>query len=125
MEDKTKEDLRKRLLKEKEATEKGLGVISKRDVEDHVPGDFDPKFPNYGDDNYPEMDGVSPGEVADYLVRVYDTGELESRLNDIQAALEKLDGDDNFGYCEKCNESIDNARMQANPAARTCMNCAK
>ena len=124
MEEKTREVLRERLIKEKEGTEKALGIISTKDVEDHVPGDFDPKFPNYGDDKYPEMDGVSPGEVADYLVRVYDTGALESRLKDIEAALEKLETD-KYGYCEICEVSIDPERIKANPAARTCMNCKK
>lgn len=44
---------------------------------------------------------------------------LEPRLNAILKALKGL-GRDSFGKCEVCKKDIESARMEANPAARTC-----
>lgn len=125
MDDKFQEELRAKLLEERKRVEKALSVVADKDVGDEVPGEYAPRFPNYGDDHYTELEDNSPTEVADYTVTVDSTGELESRLNDVEGALEKLDGGRNFGYCEKCGQSISPDRLRANPAARTCVNCAK
>lgn len=45
---------------------------------------------------------------------------LETRWNNIRRALKKLD-DDTFGVCEICGEPIEEARLAANAAARTCI----
>ncbi len=45
---------------------------------------------------------------------------LEPRLNDVLRALKRL-GRDSFGKCEVCKKEIEDARLEANPAARTCM----
>ncbi|HJV08988.1 MAG TPA: TraR/DksA C4-type zinc finger protein [Acidimicrobiales bacterium] len=50
-------------------------------------------------------------------------GNLREALNDVDAALVKLD-DGTFGMCEKCGQPIDPARLEAKPAARLCMECA-
>lgn len=44
---------------------------------------------------------------------------LERRFNDIRRALQKIDAG-TFGTCEMGNEAIENDRLEANPAARTC-----
>ncbi|MEK7088546.1 MAG: TraR/DksA C4-type zinc finger protein [Patescibacteria group bacterium] len=44
---------------------------------------------------------------------------LESRLNDILAALKGLNRE-SFGRCEMCKKDIEMDRMEVNPAARTC-----
>ncbi len=44
---------------------------------------------------------------------------LEPRLNLILKALKGLNRD-SFGKCEVCKKDIEVARMEANPAARTC-----
>lgn len=44
---------------------------------------------------------------------------LEPRLNAILKALKGLNRD-SFGKCEVCKKDIEQARMEANPAARTC-----
>jgi len=44
---------------------------------------------------------------------------LEARWNDIKAALDKID-EGTYGVCEKCGEQIEEDRLEANPAARTC-----
>jgi len=44
---------------------------------------------------------------------------LEPRLNNILKALKGLNRD-SFGKCEICKKDIETARLEANPAARTC-----
>ncbi len=44
---------------------------------------------------------------------------LEPRLRDILKALKSI-GKDTFGTCKVCKKEIETARLEANPAARTC-----
>lgn len=44
---------------------------------------------------------------------------LEPRLNNILQALKSLNRE-SFGKCEVCGKDIEMARIEANPAARTC-----
>ncbi len=44
---------------------------------------------------------------------------LEGRYNNIILALKKI-ADGNYGICEVSGESIEEDRLEANPAARTC-----
>jgi RNA polymerase-binding transcription factor DksA len=46
--------------------------------------------------------------------------ELEIRYNQVKSALEKIK-DGTYGICEATNEPISLERLEANPAARTCM----
>jgi DnaK suppressor protein len=50
-------------------------------------------------------------------------GNLREALNDVEAALVKLDNG-TFGVCEGCGQPIPPARLEAKPAARRCMDCA-
>lgn len=50
-------------------------------------------------------------------------GTLRESLTDVDAALVKLDAG-TFGTCEGCGQPIDPARLEANPAAHLCMECA-
>ena len=50
-------------------------------------------------------------------------GSLRESLNDVEAALAKLDKG-TFGTCEGCGQPIAPARLEAKPAARLCMECA-
>lgn len=45
--------------------------------------------------------------------------ELEGRLNNVMRALEKIDAG-TYGTCEISGEEIEEDRLNANPAARTC-----
>jgi RNA polymerase-binding transcription factor DksA len=45
---------------------------------------------------------------------------LETRYNNVRRALEKI-ATGTFGICEISGEPIEEARLNANPAARTCM----
>jgi len=46
--------------------------------------------------------------------------ELQTRHKDIVHALEAMDNG-TYGICEVCNEEIPVDRLEANPAARTCI----
>ena len=50
-------------------------------------------------------------------------GNLRESLNDVEAALVKLDNG-SFGVCEGCGQQIAPDRLEAKPAARLCMECA-
>src|SRR5688572_20614754 len=45
---------------------------------------------------------------------------LEPRLNNVLRALKNVNRE-SFGKCEVCRKEIEDARLEANPAARTCM----
>ncbi len=46
--------------------------------------------------------------------------ELEPQLNDVKHALEKIEKG-TYGVCEICQEPIETERLEANPAAKTCL----
>ena len=63
-------------------------------------------------------------EVADSIEAFGDNAailnQLEIRLNEIKAALTKIEKN-KYGICEICGEQIEKARLEANPAAATCI----
>lgn len=75
----------------------------------------------------PEMDVMSPiaepNEAADKIEEIDERGEevttLSARLSDVRLALENIETG-NYGRCEVCNKEIEEERLEANPAARTC-----
>jgi DnaK suppressor protein len=48
-------------------------------------------------------------------------GRLEEALTDVEHAIGKLD-DGTYGKCEVCGEDIADARLEALPASRYCIN---
>lgn len=49
--------------------------------------------------------------------------QAEHRLSEIEAARARVD-DGTYGRCEVCGSDIPDGRLEARPAARTCMHCA-
>lgn len=45
---------------------------------------------------------------------------IEAELADVEHAIRRLD-DDTYGTCEACGRPIDDARLEAMPAARFCL----
>lgn len=77
----------------------------------------------------PEVQTAPEPDENDLADRTEDYGErtgtiaaLEPRLNDINDALKKIE-DGTYGTCEKCGMPIEEDRLEANPAARTCKAC--
>lgn len=57
----------------------------------------------------------------DFAIRANTLGELEKRYLDVKTALEKIErADGSYGVCEISGEKIEEDRLMANPAARTC-----
>jgi len=48
------------------------------------------------------------------------TDTLEARLANVNAALEKIHNGALYGMCEVCGGKIEEDRLEANPAAKTC-----
>ena len=70
--------------------------------------------------DFPESDQNDMADrFEDFEARSSMIKTLEPRLNNILKALKKLNRE-SFGKCEVCKKDIENARLEANPAARTC-----
>ena len=70
-------------------------------------------------------DAADESEVADKIEEYEENTavvkELETKYNDIRGALNKIEKS-NYGFCEICNQNIEEDRLEANPAAKTCKN---
>ncbi len=69
------------------------------------------------------IDSADSNEVADNIEEFEENTavlkELEIRYNDIKDALDKIEKN-KYGICEVSGEEIEEERLIANPAARTC-----
>ena len=71
------------------------------------------------DDNFADSGQVTAerGEVEAL------SGQLSETLSDIEDALAKFENG-TYGECESCHQRIPEARLEAMPAARLCIQCA-
>lgn len=67
-------------------------------------------------------DGDMAERSEDYQERSIKLNSLETRLANINKALEKIHGD-SFGLCANCGKEIEEDRLEVNPAALTCKEC--
>lgn len=112
-----KKQIQEKLEKDRIDLEKQLETFAKRDP--NLKGDWDTRFPDF-DGNLEE----AADEVEEYTSRLPVEFSLETRLRDINLALEKLK-QGKYGKCEKCGKKIDNKRLAIHPEARLCMKCQK
>lgn len=115
------QEMKQELEEEQNTLNTELNMVSSPDTGDHVPGERNPKFPNYGDDALGE-DTESPAEVADYSLNVSVTGTLESQFNAVRRALERIEKG-TYGMCAVCGKEIAADRLRVNPSAETCISC--
>jgi DnaK suppressor protein len=115
LDNKTIEELKSALLKEKEELEKNLSRIA-RPV-DKEEGDYETSFEDIGTDR---EDNAS--EVEQYTDNLPVELTLEKKLKDTLEALEKMEKG-NYGICENCGQEITLERLGANPSAKTCIKC--
>lgn len=104
----------------KQALEKEKGVLTEElksfaHPDKKVKGDWDADYQNLGDDW-----DANAQEVTEYATRVPLEHELETRLQDVNLALEKI-SKNTYGLCERCGAVIDVERLKANPEARNCV----
>jgi RNA polymerase-binding transcription factor DksA len=85
----------------------------------------DPETGDWGVIGEPGGEEADPNDMGDrdedFATRANTLAELELRLKDINDALNKIErADGSYGKCETSGEMIEEDRLMANPAARTC-----
>lgn len=109
------EEIRKKLMEEKEKIETELKKIAK--VNPHNKEDYEAQFEDYGDD---ESDNAS--EVVEYGLNLTLEKTLEKSLKDIQKTLARLESGE-YGICKYCKKPIDKKRIMARPTSSACITC--
>lgn len=90
---------------------KGMGKLNPETGEwEATPEEVDRPEPDHND----MADRFEDFEAKSSMIR-----SLEPRLQNILKALKNINRE-SFGKCEVCKKDIELARMEANPAARTC-----
>lgn len=111
-----KAELKVRLEKERDILQQELSSLGTQNPTN--PKDWIIKKPT-GDEF-----GADRNENADIIEGMQENNaalnELEGRLNNVMHALKKFDGE-TYGVCETEGEPIEFERLNANPAALTCM----
>ena len=118
------------MLDQKEIEQfKGILYSSKKEIEDQlkkfadkddkVKGNFQTRYPNYG-----EEPQDSAEEVSDYDRALSIEHQLEEELVKVNKAIEKIETSGKYGTCELCGQEIDKGRLEVNPQALRCMKCA-
>ena len=69
-----------------------------------------------------EDENVLADKIEETLTNDAIVSELEARLANVKKALQKIE-EGTYGICENCDKPIDKDRLQANPAATTCLDC--
>lgn len=109
-----KKKIKKRLEEERDVLLKQMKDIGKLDKET---GEWETTPEDLG---FPESDENDKADrFENYEARSSMMKTLEPRLNNILKSLKDLNKE-SFGKCEVCKKDIEMARLEANPAARTC-----
>lgn len=109
------EHFRERLEEEKKKLELEMGNIGRKNLA--VPNDWEPAPVEVG----MESDPVDQAEVI--MSRENDVAiltDLEARYDSIIAALSRIKNK-TYGKCSVCGKEIGEARLEADPAATTCI----
>ena len=110
------EHYKKLLQSEKENLEKELATVGRKNPDNS--GDWEATEPAEGIDRADE-DEVAEG-IGEYENNTAILKQLEIRLNEIKNALAAIKTG-TYGKCKICNKVIEPARLEANPAAVTCL----
>jgi DnaK suppressor protein len=110
------ESQRQALLEEKARLEKVLSEIAIYDAEDdHYTAKFEEFSPGEAEDEDEAVD-----EVVTYEERSARVNETVRSLNEVNAALQRI-AKGEYGVCEAGGEWIPQNRLEAYPAAATCV----
>lgn len=104
------------LLEEKVRLEDEMRGVAHKNPE--IRGDWEPSVPDL---NIPTAD---INDTADTVTAFENNAaievELEARLMEVDSSLAQIE-DGSYGVCRVCSASIEEARLGANPAAKTCI----
>jgi len=114
------QQFKKKLEESKKRLEEELSRFAKKDPQ--LKEDWDAKFPKFDGEIGGSALEIAADEVEEYESRLPIEYSLETRLRDINLALEKIKKG-KYGRCEKCNKKIDKNRLKIYPEARFCLKC--
>ncbi len=107
---------KQKLEEEKARLESELATIGR--INPDNPADWEATPDNTGGR---EADPNSSADrIEDYETNTAILKQLEIQLTDVNDALARIE-DGSYGKCEVSGEQIEEGRLNANPAARTCM----
>lgn len=95
--------------------EKELNEIGRKNPDNK--NDWEAKPADFDTDNADESEKAD--RIEEFEENTAVLKELETRYNDIKDALNKIE-EDKYGFCEVCSGPIEEERLIANQAARTC-----
>ena len=106
-----------RLLEEQKRIK---SMLAKDDVVDsEIPGGHKPKFEEVGSE-----EGENAFESTQFGNDLSVTEDLEDRLMQVESALKRIENN-SYGKCVVGGEEIEEARLEAEPAAQTCIQHSK
>lgn len=111
---------KEKLELEKKRVEGELESFAKKD--EKLKHDWDTRFPKFDSDSGNQQPEDAAGEVEEYVSKLPIEYSLETRLRDINVALERIKKGD-YGKCENCRKRISEERLQVAPEARFCLKC--
>ena len=112
--------IKKELEAKKNLIEQELQRFTKKD--EKLKGDWNTKFPKFNGSSGGNTLEEAADEVEEYITKLPIEHSLETRLKDIDSALERIEKG-KYGKCEKCLKSIPKERLKVYPEARFCLKC--
>ena len=124
MDNATLQELKKSLEEEHEKLVGELKSVATKDPK--MKGDWDATYPQFETQEYGSHGKLEEeaDEVEEYEARLAAEHSLESRLLEVNKALERIEKR-THGSCGKCRKEIPAERLHANPAAEFCMKHAR
>ena len=108
------EENKQKLLAERSRLRAILGFEAETEGLGEFPGEFKPRFPEFGN-----KDDENANEVTAYQTNLAVVRDLESKLTRVESALERINSN-TYGKC-KHGDDIEEARLMAAPEADTCV----
>ena len=111
-------ELKQKLEEELETLKKELATVGRINPEN--PKDWEPTAGVEAEHEHEPDPNDKADELEEYETNTAILKELEIRFNEVKDAL-KLIEEGNYGVCSICGKAIESARLEANPAATTCV----
>ena len=102
------------LLAEQKKLEQELSTVGRKNPDNPEDWEATPGFTDDNADLNEFSDSIQSFETNTAILK-----QLETQLNDVKDALEKIEKG-TYGICEMSGHPIEEDRLEANPAARTC-----
>ncbi|OHA41802.1 MAG: hypothetical protein A3G59_01070 [Candidatus Taylorbacteria bacterium RIFCSPLOWO2_12_FULL_47_20] len=111
-------ELKQKLEEELETLKKELATVGRINPEN--PKDWEPTAGVEAEHEHEPDPNDKADELEEYETNTAILKELEIRFNEVKDALKRIE-EGNYGVCSICGKAIESARLEANPAATTCV----